>query len=379
MDNDKSTIMIVDDNPVVRLSIESIFEDDYNILCAEDGADCLMHVQDTAPDLVFLDIEMPGLDGYQTCKKIRAFSDVPIIFVSSRDSLDERVAAFNAGGDDFVSKPFDGEILALKAAKILASQKRISQISVEKQAMQSMAMDLLNITSEGRLIIDFMSAGLECQHHEDLADSFVKTVNAYGINSIVQIRHANGVVNRSIGITASPLEDSLMGDRPEQQGVFAFKHRLMINKQNVSVLIPNMPAQADLAERIKNNVLLLVEATENLVNTINVRRDATITTENLQVAALSAYGITTELQSDYHQQQADTRLLLHGLIDKMEKSYFSLGLTEGQENRISELLRRESESILELFQKGTEGFDAKFAEIMAALSPQKENSGDVWL
>ena len=70
----RKTIMVVDDNPVTRATIETLLEDRYNILNAENGADCLMQVEAFQPDLILLDIEMPALNGYQTCLKLREFS-----------------------------------------------------------------------------------------------------------------------------------------------------------------------------------------------------------------------------------------------------------------------------------------------------------------
>lgn len=375
----KKTILVVDSDPATRTRIETALNDSFSVLCAESGVDALMQIQVDEPDMVLLDIELPGMDGYETCQQIRQHSNIPVIFVSASNHPENRIKALEVGGDDFVDKPFDSQFLALKVAKMLAPHVRAEIINVEKQAMQSMAMDLLTITNEGRTLLDFMISNLNSRHHEELADSVINIISSYGLHGFLEIRHPEGVTRRSVGIAISPLEEPLMGDRQAQQGVFVFRQKLMVNKPNSSVMIPNMPTDAELAGRLQQNIVMLMEATESLISTIDMRKDTALKTESLQVAAFSAHSITQSLQNDYHQQQADTRILLYSLIDKVEKSYFSLGLTEGQEERISQLLRGESEGILELFKKGNEDFDQKFAAIMAALAPPQSSDDDVWL
>ncbi len=265
--------------------------------------------------------------------------------------------------------------------RVLAPHLKVEALSVEKDAMQSMALDLLRITNEDRNLMGYVLGNLDCQHHENLADSFIMAVAKNGLDCQLEIRHADGVAvtQRATHGIISPLEASLFSNRPEQSGVFVFKRRLLINRHDVSVLITNFPENSDTAERLKANLVILVEATEHLINTVSMRRTATLTTESLQVAALNAHETTRNLQENYHQQQADTQILLYGLIEKVEKSYFSMGLTEGQEARISHILRHEAEEVLDLFRHGAEKLDLKFSEIMSVLSPPKKDTGDVWL
>lgn len=377
--NNKKKVMIVDDNPVTRAAIEELLEDQFEVIFAESGSDCLMQLMMSVPDLILLDIEMPGLDGYETCRKLRETYSMPIVFLSAHGTLEERLKAFEVGGDDFVVKPFDGEILLYKIQRILAPYERVADLDVQQKTMQTMATDLLAISVEGKDLLNFVIENLNCQHYEDLADSVVRLVRRYGVDCLVELRHTDGDYQRSTRDSISSLESSLLGNRPEQIGLFAFKRRLLINRENVSLLVPNMPEDIDITERLKSNLMTLAASLESLVHTISMRRDSALTTENLQVAALNAHEATRSLQNDYHQQQADTQILLHNLIEKMEKSYFSLGLTEAQEVRISNLLRNESNQILDLFRHGAQALDIKFSAIMDSLAPPKKDAGDVWL
>jgi CheY-like chemotaxis protein len=378
--NGRNSVLVVEDNPVMRLTIHLVLEDTYEVLEAESGADCLMQVAQFVPDLILMDIEMPGMDGYQACQNLREDGyNMPIVFVSTKGSVSERLRAFELGADDFVVKPFDGEILLHKVNRILAPHVKTSELALEKKTMQSMAMELLTINGEGKELIGFLIKHLNCQHYEDLAKSFVALIRGYGIDCLFEIRHADGVTRQKIGDSISSLDESLLGGTEQQLGLFFYKGRLLINSHTISLLIPNMPEQQDLAVRLKDNLVTLINATESLVHSISIRREATLTTESLQVAALNAHETTAGLHSAYHQQQADTQILLHGLIEKVEKQYFSMGLTESQEARISNILRHEAGEILDLFRHGAESLEERFSSIMSALAPAKKDSGDVWL
>ena len=111
---DRSRILIVDDDPDIRRVLTLLLRDSYEISQASDGAAALKLLKaqgDT--DLVVLDVMMPGMDGFETCAKIRAFSKVPILFLTAKSAEEDLLRAYAGGGDDFLSKPFSpGEFTA---------------------------------------------------------------------------------------------------------------------------------------------------------------------------------------------------------------------------------------------------------------------------
>ncbi|HOQ97717.1 MAG TPA: response regulator transcription factor [Anaerolineae bacterium] len=110
----KATILVVDDEPhVVRLVQANLQASGYQVLTAGDGRTALAIVDEQRPDLVLLDLMMPGLDGYEVCRRIREHSDVPIIMLTARGAEVDKIAGLDAGADDYLTKPFGvGELLA---------------------------------------------------------------------------------------------------------------------------------------------------------------------------------------------------------------------------------------------------------------------------
>lgn len=115
-----TTILVADDDPhirqVVRFAIEKA---GYHVLEAKDGADALVQFEAGAPDLVVLDITMPELDGTEVCKRLRATSNVPIVFLSSRDDEIDRIIGLELGGDDYLTKPFSPRELVARIKAVL--------------------------------------------------------------------------------------------------------------------------------------------------------------------------------------------------------------------------------------------------------------------
>lgn len=114
------TILIADDDPHIRqLLVFALAKAGLDTIEAEDGEAALTAVACHGPDLVVLDINMPRLDGIETCRRLRAHSDVPILFLSSRDDEIDRVLGMELGADDYVTKPFSPREVVARVMAIL--------------------------------------------------------------------------------------------------------------------------------------------------------------------------------------------------------------------------------------------------------------------
>lgn len=133
-------ILIVDDDPrlrdLVRLALERA---GHAVIVAADGAHALTRTARDAPDLIVLDVGLPNMDGFETCRRIRARSAVPILFLTARDDEIDRVLGLELGADDYVTKPFSPRELVARIKAIM------------KRAAGPAASDLLQ---RGRLCLD---------------------------------------------------------------------------------------------------------------------------------------------------------------------------------------------------------------------------------
>ena len=107
-------ILVVDDDPTNTKLLKFLLSDEgYEVTAVHSPHEALSRLSDNVYDLIFLDIMMPGMDGLELCKRIRTTSTTPIIFISARGEVKDKVTGLKAGGDDYISKPFDpNELLA---------------------------------------------------------------------------------------------------------------------------------------------------------------------------------------------------------------------------------------------------------------------------
>jgi len=108
-----ATILIVDDTPAnLSVLVDTLSESGYKLMVAEDGEDALAQTAHKQPDLILLDVMMPGLDGFETCRRLKAQAatrDIPVIFMTALTDTAEKVRAFGAGAVDYITKPIQHE------------------------------------------------------------------------------------------------------------------------------------------------------------------------------------------------------------------------------------------------------------------------------
>ena len=133
-------ILIVDDTPInLRLLGQMLVEHGYQVRPVPDGAMALDAVHAEPPDLILLDILMPGMDGYEVCEQLKAHThtrDIPIIFISALDATEDKVKAFATGGVDYVTKPFQIEEVLARVETHLALRRLQKQLQDANRRME---------------------------------------------------------------------------------------------------------------------------------------------------------------------------------------------------------------------------------------------------
>ncbi|MBT8215900.1 MAG: response regulator transcription factor [Acidimicrobiia bacterium] len=118
---EKRTVLVVDDEEYIRDLVRTALSfSGYEVAVAADGVTALNEVQRLRPDLVILDINMPGFDGFEVVRRLRDAGDqTPVIFLTARDSAEDKISGFTKGGDDYVTKPFSLEELIVRVEAVL--------------------------------------------------------------------------------------------------------------------------------------------------------------------------------------------------------------------------------------------------------------------
>ena len=125
----KQKLLIVDDEQGIVDTMKAYFSAQYEVLTASSGQEAIRRAEEQ-PDLILLDINMPGIDGLEVCETIRGYVACPILFLTARVETPDQIAGFQAGADDYIRKPFDLDELGARVAAHLRREQRRQKSSV---------------------------------------------------------------------------------------------------------------------------------------------------------------------------------------------------------------------------------------------------------
>ena len=142
----KLTILIVEDDvPVRNLMVTTLKTHEYKYLTAMTGSDAIMLTSSYNPDVMFLDLGLPDIDGMDVIRQVRSWSNMPIIVISARSEDEDKISALDAGADDYLTKPFSVEELL---ARLRVTVRRLSMMNTDGNTGTS-------VYKNGKLIIDY--------------------------------------------------------------------------------------------------------------------------------------------------------------------------------------------------------------------------------
>lgn len=131
-------ILIIEDNDDIRMYVADILKENYRVLQADNGIDGMKLALDNIPDLIISDIMMPGLDGYELCRKVKTnvkTSHIPVVLLTAKASNDSALTGFEMGADYFIIKPFNPKILLLRIRNMLKSRDVIKENILKKETL----------------------------------------------------------------------------------------------------------------------------------------------------------------------------------------------------------------------------------------------------
>lgn len=237
-EDETPTVLIVDDNPtnvkVIALTLRQL---QFKLVIATNGNSAIEMVEKTRPDLVLLDVMMPGIDGYQTCKIIKSKSenqDLPIVFLTALSDKENTVKGFQSGGVDYITKPFDKNELISRVKthiqlkrtqdKLKETSQHLSNLNSLKDKMFSViGHDLRSPLGSMKMTLEFLSATLD-----DAAESELKST----LNTLTS----------TTGEVFSLLENLLSWARSQSGNISLIEEEIDLNELVTSIYLLNKGA-----------------------------------------------------------------------------------------------------------------------------------------
>lgn len=336
-------IFVVDDDPVARLIVvDQLNKPHYMVREFSDGASLLAAMEEK-PDLILLDIEMPGMNGIDVCRALRqaGHDQVLVMFISAHDDLETRLAAYEAGGSDFVQKPYAAEELTQKvrvAENFLALRSNLSQ---QSRCAEQTAFTAMSSMGEMGVVLHYLRASFACGDPDHLAQATLDAMREYDLPCLLQLRLASGKRSYSSKGDCSPLEISILEHTASMDRIFQFRDRLAINYPCATLLVLALPlADPERVGRLRDHLAVLTEGADARLNAME--------TEQRQLAQARGIGqavaVLTEALEEIGRNQARIRLqsteIDRHYLEDLVHAFVQLGLSDEQESALSEMAQR---------------------------------------
>lgn len=309
---EKSLLLLIDDSPEDIHFLMDYLQGEYKVLAATSGEKCLQIAKlDPKPDLILLDVMMPGIDGYETCRRIKddpQTQDIEVIFISALDTTEEIMKGYDAGGSDFIVKPVSPDELNKKIQWTLKTIEEKRKIIKEKADLNVAFMAALSTSSDLGNVLKFLRNSFAAKSMEDLGDLIVRSLLEDGaLHSSVQIRNSTERMNFSPSGLISPLEDKLLLSAKNHGRIFEHESRLIVNDKDISILVKNFPfSNPDYSGRIRDNLAVLIEGAQSRLNAI--KKEIKLNAQNQSI--------------------------MSNVLHTLREHVTTIGLTKNEENKI---------------------------------------------
>ncbi len=365
MNTEIKRVLIVDDSPDDIHFVMESFSQDYAVMAATSGEKALqVAAREPHPDVILMDVEMPGMNGYETCRWLKegeATRDIDIIFVSSHDTTDNKLAGYDAGGSDYLIKPVQPELLRQKVRLAIANRSIRAVSAEEKSSAMDMAMTAMSNAGEMGVIIDFLRRSFSIAGAEALARLVVESASSYGLESSVRIAITDEPMFAGSKQPMPPLEKELLsrlqgGPRITEKGT-----RLILNFGALSQLIKNLPEDEERRGRLRDHLAILLEGAEARAKALKVQKEMASVVADSNLALL-------QIEDAQEAQKQKAMQIMDQVMHDIEASFLSYGLTEDQEQKIIDIVQAGVDQSLENFERGLE-LDKRLRAIVDRLAP----------
>lgn len=347
-------ILAVDDDSISRKMIgRALTDSDFSLSFAEDGETGLSMALQELPDIIILDVEMPGMNGYEVCVQLRTNDltrEIPVVFLSSHSTLRERMQGYEVGANDYLVKPFENEDLIAKM-RILARYSEEHRILKERyHQAERTAMIALTGTSELSLAMNFVEKSQSFVQYNDLAEALLQLCLQLQLNCILLILEDQEKQWYSLDDAISPLEKEMisMVDRGQRQ--VDFGSRTILNYHNLSLLVKNMPLEdMDRYGRMKDLLPLLLNAVDNRINAIRTDIALNGQQQDLLLSFSQIRGRLYFLAKKLIEKQQQSNDTLQKLVSELNTDLIGMGLEDDQEayllDRLDSAIEQAAEKI----------------------------------
>lgn len=371
----KIDVLVIDDDKFIqKLITKTLTTEMMEVRTADDGESGIEEALSNCPDIIILDIEMPGINGYEVCDRLRnieSTKEIPIIILSSHGSLRERMQGYDVGADDYLVKPFEQENLIARTNVLVKYYSDRKELRQQFELANKSVLTALTDSSELAIAMQFLEKSITYRSINELAQGLFECTEQFSLECCAMIlENSHHVWYSSESSAISPLEKDLIEMCDKQARFLDFGNRTIVNYPGISLLVKNMPLDdMDRYDRLRDLLPIILSAVNSKITTIRTEESLTLQSENLigsfKMIHNSLYYLGTTIVNNRTQSTA----MMKKLVQELNIDFLGMGLEEDQEEF---LLTRIDTAI----DKAIDEMDAG-KEIREALTFVRSNLNDV--
>ncbi|MFT4906654.1 MAG: CheY-like chemotaxis protein [Oleispira sp.] len=335
------------------LCLEDHLDDSFESLLVNDEAGCLQALNDSSYQLVLADMTCPTVPVFELCQKIKDAFDIPVIFVSSVDNNEERLAAYDCGADDYLAIDDLKTELHGRLERVIIN--RIANVQLKMQLAQAneMAFIAMSGTSDLGVNIQFLLDVNRCNNLDELGMRVFQALKSYGISCSLQLRSQFAIKDMEANGMAKSLESKLLSEMKDQGRYVDFGHRSVMNYESVSLLVKNMPIDDEKKYgAIKDNVFSLLQGADARVQALDTLESLALEKNLVRSLTIKMKDLMSSVDESYQGVMKDIATVVEDMADNIESSMQYLGMDEAQEASLQATIEKAISSTNKIFNEG---------------------------
>ncbi|MBL4680450.1 MAG: response regulator [Pseudomonadales bacterium] len=332
-----TNILLIDDDSFLHKMVRRALEPHGFVLrTALDGELGIKAALEEIPDIILLDVEMPGLNGYEVCEKLRnteQISEIPIVFLSGRSDMRERLLGYEVGADDYMTKPFEADHLVARLRVLSRYSRDRLELRAQYLLAKSTAMTAMSGTSEIAIAMQFMEHSISYTNIEETIEGLLETTDQFSIECCICVFCEDGeILWFSSEGTISPIEKELISEGKRDSRFVDFGSKTVVNYPDISMLVKNMPLEdMERYGRLKDLLPVLISTVNTKLNAIKTHHALIGESDDLKSSFTEIRANLFKLASTIVENRTRSTELIENTTHNMSMNLLRMGLDEDQE------------------------------------------------
>ena len=346
-------IAVVEDDRTTRLLLQSSLGSHYALHVVESAEELLALPDRGGAQLFLLDVGLPGMDGLELCRALKsdpATAQAPVMFLSGHDTSEEILAGYEAGGQDYIVKPFDVASLRHKIENLQRIQAQQEILAEQVRNADELTTQVLASLDEYAVLIKFLRTLNECETPDDLIQASLSALQGFNLEGAVQIRMQGSEKTCSAYGENWPLEVAVINHIRTLDRIFEHKHLAAFNFDNITMLVTNMPRhEFELCGRIRDHLAIAMESANAKIRAMQSFMENSWMRGEIGQVLQDIGRALQELAQKYQDARYQETIYTAHFIDEITSTFAEVGMSQQQEDVLLESVRSHIKTFVDLY------------------------------